>query len=178
MSRDRFALLAPSLLAVFVLASAVVFASPAAAADPQPAAAPAVEPEVGGSSPLHWHPPGEEQVLADREGKPILYFFTADWCAPCHQMKRTLFADPEKASRIAASFVPVEVQDTRREKGANAPAVDEAQERYSVNSLPTLVVALPDGSEVAQQRGYGGTARTWAWLQEQAAVADEYIDER
>lgn len=175
MSRDRLAL-AHCLPALVLLASAVVFASPAAAADPQ--AAPAAGAEVGGSSPLHWHPPGEEQVLADREGKPILYFFTADWCAPCHQMKRTLFADPEKASRIAASFVPVEVQDTRREKGANAPEVDEALRRYAVNSLPTLVVALPDGSEVAQQRGYGGTVRTWMWLQEQAAVAEERLDDR
>ncbi len=177
MSRDRSALLAPSLVVAVLLASAAVLASPAAAADP-PSAAASAEAEVGGSSPLHWHPPGEEQVLADREGKPILYFFTADWCAPCHQMKRTLFADPEMASRIAASFVPVEVQDTRREKGANAPAVDEAQERYAVNTLPTLVVALPDGSEVAQQRGYGGSARTWTWLQAQAAAAEERIDGR
>jgi thiol:disulfide interchange protein len=177
MSRDRSAL-APCLVLTVLLASAAVFASPAVAADPQAAAAPAAEVAVGGASPLHWHPPGEEQVLADREGKPILYFFTADWCAPCHQMKRTLFADPEKASRIAASFVPVEVQDTRRETGENTPEVDEAQERYTVNSLPTLVVALPDGSEVAQQRGYGGTARTWSWIQAQAAVAEERLDDR
>ncbi|HSL82689.1 MAG TPA: thioredoxin family protein [Thermoanaerobaculia bacterium] len=178
MSRDRSALLAPSLVAAVLLASAAELATPALAADPQPSSAPAAAVEVGGSSPLHWHPPGEEQVLADREGKPILYFFTADWCAPCHQMKRTLFADPEKASHIAASFVPVEVQDTRRETGANAPAVDEAQERYAVNSLPTLVVALPDGSEVAQQRGYSGTVRTWLWLQQQAAAAEERLDDR
>ncbi|HEX6199697.1 MAG TPA: thioredoxin family protein [Thermoanaerobaculia bacterium] len=176
MSRDRSALASCLVLAV-LLASAAVFASPAVAADPQ-VAVPAADLEVGGSSPLHWHPPGEEQVLADREGKPILYFFTADWCAPCHHMKRTLFADPEKASRIAASFVPVEVQDTRRETGENTPEVDEAQERYAVNSLPTLVVALPDGSEVAQQRGYGGTARTWSWIQEQAAAAEERLDDR
>lgn len=159
----------PLAFALCAVASLVAFPAPASADEPQaePAATPA----------LHWHPVGEEEVLADREGKPILYFFTADWCAPCHQLKRTLFADPEKASHIAASFVPVEVQDTRVETGRNEPAVDEAIERYRVSSLPTLVVALPDGKELAQQRGYAGADRAWSWLQQQAEAAEEKLDE-
>lgn len=171
MSRDRSALL-PYLLAIALLASTVALASPASAAGA------AADPDAPMSTALHWHPVGEEQVLADREGKPILYFFTADWCAPCHHLKRTLFSDPEKATRISRSFVPVEVQDTRVEKGENLPEVDEVQERYAVSTLPTLVVALPDGSEVGQHRGYSGAARAWSWLQRQAAVAEDRLDDR
>jgi thiol:disulfide interchange protein len=140
--------------------------------------APASAEEPVASSTIHWHPVGEELVLADREGKPILYFFTADWCGPCHQLKRTLFADADKASRIAASFVPVVVQDTRVETGKNDPEVDAAIRRYRVSSLPTLVVTLPDGRELSQQRGYAGPDRAWNWLQQQARAAEAKIDEQ
>lgn len=168
MSRDRSAALLPCLVAIALLASTAVLPSSASAA----------EPDAPMSSTLHWHPLGEEHVLADREGKPILYFFTADWCAPCHRLKETLFSDPEKASRISRSFVPVEVQDTRVEKGENLPEVDEVLQRYLVSTIPTLVVALPDGSEVGQYRGYAGAARTWSWLERQATAAEDRLGDR
>jgi protein disulfide-isomerase len=168
MTRARFVRFA---LPLFVLAA--VAAAPARAGSPEAAAPAAADPQA---TPLHWHPVGDEEVLADREGKPILYFFTADWCAPCHQMKRTLFADPEKVSRISEWFVPVEVQDTRAETGENPAAVDEAIERYRVMSLPTMVVALPDGSELGQHRGYAGEERAWRWLNQQAAMAEAKLD--
>lgn len=165
MSRPLQARVFP-ILSLLVLALAAFAGAPVDAADPDPPATPA----------LHWHAVGEEEVLADREGKPILYFFTADWCAPCHQLKDGLFADPAKASKIAASFVPVEVEDRRVETGSNEPEVDEAIRRYRVRSLPTLVVALPDGREFSQQRGYAGADRAWRWLQQQAAAAGAEIE--
>lgn len=177
MSRSGAALL-PSLVTALLLVSMAAAPSAAAAGEGAGAEAPDAAPAAPMSTPLHWHPLGEEQVLADREGKPILYFFTADWCAPCTRLKETLFSDPEKAPQISRSFVPVEVQDTMVEKGENLPEVDEAQERYTVSTLPTLVVALPDGSEVAQYRGYSGAARTWSWLKRQAAVAGHRLDDR
>jgi protein disulfide-isomerase len=160
-------------LPLFVLVA--VAAAPALAGSPEAAAPAAADPQA---TPLHWHPVGDEEVLADREGKPILYFFTADWCAPCHVMKRTLFADPEKASRISQQFVPVEVQDTRIETGENSPEVDEVIERYGVRSLPTMVVALPDGREIGQHRGYSGEERAWRWLTQQAMLAESHLDEK
>jgi thiol:disulfide interchange protein len=126
---------------------------------------------------LAQEPAGEAAAQAAEEGKPILYFFTAEWCAPCHHLKRSVFSDPEKAAAIAASYVTVEVEDTRVETGANAPEVDEVQQRYGVRSLPTLVVALPDGQEVGNQSGYAGAARAWTWLQVQAKAAEAKIDD-
>lgn len=172
MTRFRATLPALSLLALGALAGAPLQAG----SEEPPVQAPAAEAPAAPAAALHWHPVGEEEVLADREGKPILYFFTADWCAPCHVMKRTLFADPEKASLISRQFVTVEVLDTRVEKGENLPAVDEAIERYQVVTIPTLVVALPDGSEIAQHRGYSGEERAWRWLTQQAKVAEAEID--
>lgn len=172
MSRFRFARALPLLPVLAAVALAAVVPAPASAASPP------AESGANSTPALHWHPVGEEQVLADREGKPILYFFTADWCAPCHHLKRTLFADPDKASHIAASFVPVQVQDMRVETGRNVPEVDEAIRRYGVSSIPTLVVALPDGEELSQQRGYAGPDRAWQWIQEQAEAAEQKLDGR
>lgn len=161
-------------IAATIALGLLLAAGPAVAQDggQEPAGA-ASTPEV-----LEWHVPGPEAAArAAEEGKPILYFFTAEWCAPCHHLKRSVFSDPEKAATIAASYVTVEVEDTRVETGANAPEVDEVQQRYGVQSLPTLVVALPDGQEVGNQAGYAGAARAWTWLQIQAKAAEAKLDD-
>lgn len=165
-----------ALAATIALASVLVLAAGPALAQEgvQPAdGAASSTPEV-----LEWHPPGPDaHARAQEDGKPILYFFTAEWCAPCHHLKRTVFADPAKAAEIAASYVPVEVEDTRVETGKNAPEVDEVLKRYQVSSLPTMVVALPDGQEVGNQRGYAGASRAWTWIQMQAKLAESRLDE-
>ena len=120
---------------------------------------------------VDWRKPGDEISVASEQGKPILYFVTADWCAPCHQMKRTVFADPENVERIESWYVPVEVHDTKVERGINHPDVAEILERYDVGSIPTLIVALPDGTQIAAETGYRGPEHTWHWLEENARAA-------
>ncbi len=120
---------------------------------------------------IDWHDPGGEAAVADEEGKPILYFVTAEWCAPCHHLKRKLFDDEDRAAEIERWYVPVVVEDTRVEKGKNAPEVAEIIERYGVRTLPTLIVALPDGTAVATESGYRGPDHAWGWLREQADAA-------
>lgn len=176
MSPARTSILALFCVALLGLAAAPAEAGDAAAPTP-PGSEPVATPDPA-ASPLHWHLPGEEEILASREGKPILYFFTAEWCAPCHVLKRTLFSDPEKVSRIAEWFVAVEVQDTKVETGKNLPEVDEVMGRYQVSTLPTMVVALPDGREVGHHRGYSGQERAWRWLNQQAMVAAAELGEK
>lgn len=178
MSRYRAAIPVLSFLALVALAAVPARAGSGETSAQAPAAPAATEAPAAASPLLHWHPVGHEEVVAGREDKPILYFFTADWCAPCHEMKRTLFADPEKVSLISQEFVAVEVLDTRVETGENLPEVDEAQARYQVVTIPTLVVALPDGSEIGQHRGYSGEERAWRWLTQQAQLAGAHLDEK
>lgn len=169
MTADPRARRTPTAALVALILGLPFATAPAGAGEAPAASTPAV---------IEWHLPGDEAAaVAAREGKPILYFFTAEWCAPCHHLKRSVFADPEKASHIAASYVPVEVQDTRVETGKNHPEVDEAIRRYGVSSLPTMVVALPDGEVIAQHRGYGGATKAWVWLQMQARIAEQEMDD-
>jgi len=155
-----------SLLSVCVALLLVSFAGPA------PAAA-----TVSADGPLTWHLPGEEAALAAEAGKPILYFVTAEWCAPCHALEEKLFSDPEKAERIGSWYVPVVVEDVRAERGSNDPEVAALLERFQVKTIPTLIVALPDGTPIAAQAGYRGADSAWRWLRQQASLAEKHLAE-
>ena len=57
-----------------------------------------------------------------------------------------------------------------REEGTNPPWLDELQRRYRVEAFPTLVVAAPDGREIAIAQGYAGKQKLLAFLQSSATA--------
>ena len=44
--------------------------------------------------------------LAVQSGKPMILFFTGEWCVPCRIMKRTIWADDQVESVVNAGFTP------------------------------------------------------------------------
>ena len=119
---------------------------------------------------VRWRPVTDAVAEARQTKKPLLFDFTADWCAPCQAMQREMFADRASAAQIEKLFVPVRVLDREREEGHNAPDVASLQERYHVTSFPTLVVVSPDGERPVVLAGYRGKALTLqslmqAWMQ-------------
>jgi len=109
---------------------------------------------------IRWRPIEGAVAEARQARKPLLYDFTADWCAPCQMMQREVFADRQAAERIEAMFVPVRVLDRRQEEGRNPAEVDSLQRRFGVTSFPTLVVVPADGGEPTVLVGYQGPGRT------------------
>jgi thiol:disulfide interchange protein len=105
---------------------------------------------------VHWRPIDAAVAEARQTRKPLLYDFTADWCAPCQTMKRDLFADREAAARIERMFVPVRVLDRRQEEGRNPAEVDSLQRRFHIESFPTLVVVPAAGGDSTVLVGYQG----------------------
>ena len=114
---------------------------------------------------VEWTAPERVVAEARSSGKPILYDFTAEWCAPCKMLDRDGWGDPGVAALVNESFVAARIVDRTREDGKNAPWIDELQQRYRVNAFPTLVVAAPDGREIAIAQGFNGKARLVAFLQ-------------
>ena len=105
---------------------------------------------------VQWLSIEEGLARARATDKPILYDFTADWCAPCHQLDAEVFRDAQLARAINSSFVPVRVVDRKQEEGRNTPAVAALQQRYAVNGFPTLVFADASGTERARMEGFSG----------------------
>ncbi len=119
-----------------------------------------------GSGLVRWRPREGAAAAARSEGKPVLYDFTAAWCPPCHRLDTEGWGDFGTASLVNASYLPVRVVDREREEGKNPASIADLQRRYSVTAFPTLVVADPDGREVAKFEGYNGKESLVRFLEE------------
>lgn len=93
-------------------------------------------------------------AAAERSGKPVLVFATADWCGPCQSFKRTTLVDPGVEALITAQFVPVYL-DVDLEQDAAAA--------FSIISLPSSIV-LRDGRPVSKIEGAVGAEEYAAFL--------------
>jgi thiol:disulfide interchange protein len=84
---------------------------------------------------------------AQRANKPVFAYFTAAWCGPCRELKRTLWSDP-KTEAALRSYVPVKV-----DIDAN-PAL-ASQFKVQETGIPLLVVLKDDGHVAKQWVGSG-----------------------
>ena len=121
--------------------------------------------EIHGAGLVRWTEPENAVATAQSSGKPIVYDFTAEWCAPCKMLDREGWADPRVAGIVNESFVAARIVDRTREDGKNAPWIDELQQRYRVNAFPTLVIATADGREIAIAQGFNGKEKLIAFLE-------------
>lgn len=89
--------------------------------------------------------------LASESGKPMLLFFTADWCVPCRIMKREVFADETVMTAINEKVIPVMVY-------AGEPGADDAFKRYNVEGTPITIFTDPRGTVLKYAVGGIGKA--------------------
>jgi thioredoxin-like negative regulator of GroEL len=86
---------------------------------------------------------------AEKDDKPIMVDFWADWCGWCHRLDRTTYVDPVVAAK-AENFVTVKVntEGGRREL--------EVVETYKVHNLPTILFLSSRGRQVMRVNGFQG----------------------
>lgn len=106
---------------------------------PQPAAQPGEVIEFSAN---------DELVAGD---KPVVVDFWATWCGPCMQFK-PVFHDAAAKYSGKAVFAAADVDECKA-----------LAEKYGIQSIPTVLIMMPDGS-VKQQTGYMDAAQFDAFL--------------
>jgi thiol:disulfide interchange protein DsbD len=94
----------------------------------------------------------DEQALASalESGRPVMLEFTADWCAPCHELERFTFSD-RRVKAAMRDFRAFKIDLTHYD----SPEVERRRRHYGIAGPPTVVFLAPDGREVRAARVEG-----------------------
>ncbi|HRI63582.1 MAG TPA: cytochrome c biogenesis protein CcdA [Polyangium sp.] len=88
------------------------------------------------------HSEKEAYERAQREKRPLMVDFTADWCGACKEFAKHTFADPRVIEK-GANFIPLKFDATNDDD----PQVEQVKKKYNVVGLPTVVVFDSAGKE-------------------------------
>jgi thiol:disulfide interchange protein DsbD len=117
---------------------------------------------VPAKSPINWQP--FSTALVENPGRPVLIDFTADWCAPCHEMDRFTYTQP-RIVELSQQFLMVRADVTR----ADSEDVKRLREQFRVLGVPTTVFLDATGHEYVALRQVGFVPREkFALFMEQA----------
>ncbi|MGC3956932.1 MAG: thioredoxin family protein [Verrucomicrobiota bacterium] len=101
------------------------------------------------------------QALAKAEKKLVLLDFTgSDWCPPCKALHKNVLSKPEFEAYAKTNLVLVEV-DFPNEKPQSAElkkSNEQLQEKFKIDSYPTIIVLDAEGKVISRKSGYGGTS--------------------
>jgi thioredoxin:protein disulfide reductase len=100
---------------------------------------------------VEWEPFSRERLEeAEREGRPVMIDFYADWCLPCKELDARTFTD-EGVIDESTRFVRLKADLTR-------PEADETKrltEQFEILGVPTIVFLDPSGNEIEEVRLVG-----------------------
>lgn len=98
-------------------------------------------PSVEGESRLQWNKDEPSAYAAAKSsGKPVLVDAWAEWCDACKKMDVTTFEDPAVIEELRSNWVLLKLDLTE-----GSDENDALQDKYELQSLPTLTMVPPTG---------------------------------
>lgn len=101
-----------------------------------------------GVSPLAFTPYDAEGVA--RAARPAMIDFSADWCAPCHELEDETFADP-RVRRALEGRALFKADMTRQD----SPEAIALSTKFNVQGMPTVIFLDARGREIPGTRLVG-----------------------
>ncbi|MCA9441849.1 MAG: thioredoxin family protein [Candidatus Omnitrophica bacterium] len=86
------------------------------------------------------------QHQAADSGKPMILYFTGEWCVPCRVMKRQVWADEEVRILVNSQFIPVAID-------MDNPDDVALLARYNVSGAPVTIITDPQGNALRWRAG-------------------------
>lgn len=101
---------------------------------------------------IAWREGDVEDAFAEAKeaNKPVLLYWGAKWCPPCNLMKQTLFKDPAFIAETR-EFIPVHLD-------GDAKDAQIWGQKFGIRGYPTVIVLLPDRTEVTRLDGGATTS--------------------
>ena len=114
----------------------------ACSVDDSPGAAVSAAEDTAGR--IEWFDGSVETAFAAAKAQrqPVFLYWGAEWCPYCKQVEATIFTRDDVIDRLQ-QFVAVALD-------GDAPAAQQAGERFRVRGYPTMIVFGPDGDELTR----------------------------
>jgi thiol:disulfide interchange protein len=93
-------------------------------------------------------------ALAEESGKHMLIDLYADWCGPCRTLSEEYFPSDE-LEPLLSGLVLVRID-------IDTPSGGDLANRYGVSSIPTVIIAEADGTEISRIVGTTPTVSGYA----------------
>ena len=103
---------------------------------------------------VHWVSIEEGARMAATSNQPIMLFFTAEWCGPCHMLEGEVFSNADVARDINERVVAVRVLDRKREEGRNPQTVEQLEMYYANRRFKAVVFDEVTSDEGARMEGF------------------------
>lgn len=84
--------------------------------------------------------------LSKNNQKPLLIYFTADWCMPCKKMQNTTFKEKDVVTFINEKYIPVKIDMTRGDNSISR--------KFGITSMPSYLIVSSDREVVSKTIGY------------------------
>lgn len=108
---------------------------------------------------VNWRRSGSDAASEARgSGMPLLIFLS-NHTTPTAAMLETMLNTAPDAAVIGQHFIPLYIDFADKET-RDSLYYRALLDRYKPRGYPVLLIALPDGTEVARQNGYAGETRT------------------
>jgi thiol:disulfide interchange protein DsbD len=99
--------------------------------------------------------------LARETGKPAMLYFTADWCAPCVELKKYVFTD-SRVVAVSKRLINIYV---------DVDSDYETLSAYKVRGIPAIFFLNPQGETITQ---FTGDRSAGSFVKHMTAVADKH----